>query len=50
MLAGEVDHRDQVLSDRECKEKMLLCCSRAAEAGAKISISLQGRLQTAAIT
>jgi len=50
VLAGEVDHRDHVLSARERTHKMLLCCSRAAAPGAEISISLQDRFQTAAIT
>lgn len=40
VLAGDVDHRDHVLSARERTTKMLLCCSRAAAPGAEISISL----------
>ncbi len=37
---GEVDHRDYVLSARQRNERILLCCSRAAEPGGTISIEL----------
>lgn len=40
VLAGDVDHRDHVLSARERTTKMLLCCSRSATPGGQISISL----------
>jgi reductive dehalogenase len=35
-LSGEVDHRDLVLSARERKRKIVLCCSRAAAPGGEI--------------
>jgi hypothetical protein len=40
VLAGEVDHRDQVLSpsERATHQRMMACCSRAA--GAKIVLAL----------
>ena len=37
---GEVDHRDFVLSARERKERILLCCSRAREANGMITIDI----------
>ena len=39
-LAGEVEHRDYVLAARDRKEKMLVCCSRAAEKDGTITIDL----------
>ena len=38
---GEVDHRDYVLSARERKERILLCCSRAQDANGTIRIELK---------
>jgi len=39
-IAGEVEHRDYVLSARERSHKMTLCCSRAKAAGAEIVVEL----------
>ena len=39
-LSGDVDHRDYVLSAAERKSKILLCCSRAKEAGGEIRIEM----------
>ena len=38
---GDVDHRDYVLSARERKERILLCCSRARNANGTIRIELK---------
>jgi ferredoxin-NADP reductase len=38
--AGEVEHRDYVLSARERSHKMVLCCSRAKAAGGEIVLDL----------
>ncbi|ARQ02612.1 2Fe-2S iron-sulfur cluster-binding protein [Pseudorhodoplanes sinuspersici] len=40
VLSGEVEHRDHVLSKKEREKKMILCCSRAADAGGEIEIDL----------
>jgi reductive dehalogenase len=40
VLGGEVEHRDHVLSKKEREQKIILCCSRAAEAGGEIEIDL----------
>lgn len=40
LLSGEVDHRDHVLSTAQRRSTLLLCCSRAREAGAEIVIDL----------
>jgi len=40
VMAGEVDHRDHVLSARERTTKMLLCCSRAAQPGGELTIAI----------
>jgi ferredoxin len=40
VLAGDVDHRDHVLSASERTTKMLLCCSRAAQPGGELTVSL----------
>ena len=40
VLSGEVDHRDHVLSADQRRSTLLLCCSRAREAGAEIVIDL----------
>lgn len=39
-LAGEIDHRDFVLSNRERQTRVILCCSRAKEAGGSIELDL----------
>jgi ferredoxin len=38
--AGEVEHRDYVLSAKERSRKMILCCSRAKAAGGEIVLDL----------
>lgn len=38
--AGEVEHRDYVLSAKERERKMILCCSRAKAAGSEIVLDL----------
>jgi ferredoxin-NADP reductase len=38
--AGEVEHRDYVLSNEQRKTKLTLCCSRASEAGGILTINL----------
>ena len=38
--SGEVEHRDFVLGARERQEKIVLCCSRAAQAGERIVVAL----------
>lgn len=40
LLSGQPEHRDHVLSKKEREQKILLCCSRAAEAGGEIIIDL----------
>ena len=40
LLDGEVDHRDYVLSAKERKRKVILCCSRAAVAGGNLTVDL----------
>ena len=40
LIDGEVDHRDYVLSKKERKEKVLLCCSRAAEENGELVVGL----------
>ncbi len=35
-VAGEIEHRDYVLSKEQRKEKVILCCSRASVPGGKI--------------
>ena len=39
-LAGEIDHRDFVLSNQERQTRVILCCSRAKEAGGRIELDL----------
>jgi reductive dehalogenase len=39
-LAGEVDHRDLVLSTKERAGRIVLCCSRAARPGGEIVLDL----------
>ena len=39
-LEGEVDHRDYVLSNKERKSRIILCCSRASEANGRLKIDL----------
>ena len=39
-VSGDVEHRDYVLSKPERASKMILCCSRAKEAGGVIEINL----------
>jgi len=39
-LSGEVEHRDFVLGRKDRASKMLLCCSRAREAGGEIVVDL----------
>ena len=38
--SGQIDHRDVVLSAKERRERIILCCSRAKEAGGEIVIAL----------
>ena len=40
LIAGAVEHRDYVLSTRERDSSIILCCSRAAEAGCEITVDL----------
>jgi ferredoxin len=40
LLAGEVEHRDFVLGERERQGKIILCSSRAARPGAVIEVDL----------
>jgi len=40
LIAGEVDHRDFVLSRSQREKEIILCQSRAAEAGGLIEIDL----------
>jgi ferredoxin-NADP reductase len=37
---GEVEHRDYVLSKEQRKAKLTLCCSRASEAGGRLTIDI----------
>ena len=37
---GEVEHRDFVLGRKEREHKVILCCSRAKEAGGEIVVDL----------
>jgi ferredoxin-NADP reductase/ferredoxin len=39
-LAGDIEHRDYVLSSKERETKIILCCSRASEADGIIKIDL----------
>ena len=39
-LEGEVDHRDFVLSKEQRKSRMVLCCSRAAQADGEVVLDL----------
>lgn len=38
--AGEIEHRDYVLSKDQRKEKMILCCSRASAAGGEVVLDI----------
>ncbi len=38
--SGEVDHRDVVLSQQERAQRVILCCSRACQAGGELVIDL----------
>lgn len=38
--SGEVEHRDYVLSAGERAQRVVLCCSRARQAGAEIVVDL----------
>jgi ferredoxin len=38
--AGEVEHRDYVLSKKERESKLTLCCSRAKAPGGEITVEL----------
>ena len=40
LVEGEVEHRDFVLAKKDRDSKVILCCSRAAEADATIAIDL----------
>ena len=40
LIDGEVEHRDFVLAKKDRDSKVILCCSRAAEADATIAIDL----------
>lgn len=35
-----IEHRDYVLSGEERKQKIILCCSRPAEAGGRLRVAL----------
>lgn len=39
-IAGEVEHRDYVLSASQRHDRMILCCSRARDAGGRITLDL----------
>jgi ferredoxin-NADP reductase len=39
-LAGEVEHRDYVLSRAQRQERMIVCCSRARQPGGRITLDL----------
>ena len=38
--AGDVEHRDYVLSNEQRKTKLTLCCSRASEAGGHLTLEI----------
>ena len=38
--SGEVEHRDFVLSRKEREHRIVLCCSRARQAGGEIVLAL----------
>jgi ferredoxin len=40
VVAGEVEHRDHVLSRKQRENRMILCCSRAVAPGGEIAIDL----------
>jgi reductive dehalogenase len=40
LISGDVDHRDYVLSAEQRRSTILLCCSRACDAGAEIVVDL----------
>ncbi|MDE0114499.1 MAG: 2Fe-2S iron-sulfur cluster-binding protein [Albidovulum sp.] len=40
LLDGKVDHRDYVLSAKERREKVILCCSRATDSGGTLTVDL----------
>ena len=40
VLSGDVEHRDHVLSKKEREQRMILCCSRAAQPGSEIEVDL----------
>jgi reductive dehalogenase len=40
VLSGEVEHRDHVLSKKEREQRMILCCSRGAQAGSEVEVDL----------
>ena len=40
LVAGEVDHRDHILSAAERRTRILLCCSRAASPGGQVTIGM----------
>lgn len=40
LVEGDVEHRDHVLSSNERQERVVLCCSRARDAGGKITVDL----------
>jgi reductive dehalogenase len=39
-VSGDIEHRDYVLSKAEREHRMVLCCSRASEAGGKLILDL----------
>lgn len=39
-LSGDIEHRDYVLSAKERREKVILCCSRATKPGGEIVIGV----------
>ena len=38
--SGDIDHRDYVLSSKDREKRIILCCSRARDAGGVITLSL----------
>jgi reductive dehalogenase len=40
IVAGEIEHRDHVLSTKERQRKIILCCSRAKAAGGEIVVDV----------
>ena len=38
--SGPIDHRDHVLGEAERRERVILCCSRAADPGGVITLQL----------